>query len=235
MPGSPSGGMVKDLITSPAGNIVIALCTDFKIYVWKGLTWRKPQGPIMHELRISSVQDVAYLDRPTLNGIHLITNDQRSKYFRYTKSHSKEQESDVARIGPFSDGTYVTRTQEQIPGGFASKYTIIANGAKQREFYHCEAAKSIWRTDSDAAIVMDTYIVTTGQGLVNFWSKAGRLVKSYRLGAKYEGWRGIALAGKHTVIAFDDTLTEATVWEFPQQGPEECAPPLALGKRHTLD
>ncbi|KAJ9484643.1 hypothetical protein VN97_g8725 [Penicillium thymicola] len=75
MPGSPGGGMVKDLLTSPAVNIVIALCTDFKLYVWKDLTWSKCQRSIAHELRIFSVQDAAYLERATLSGIHLITID----------------------------------------------------------------------------------------------------------------------------------------------------------------
>ncbi|KAJ6018461.1 hypothetical protein N7499_003742 [Penicillium canescens] len=216
MPGCINVGIIKELSTSPAGNIVVALCTDFKIYVWRNLTWRNIQGSIAHDLRIFSVQDVAHLGRLTLNGIRLITIDKRSEFVPYTRSDSQHQEPDAARIGRFSDGTYVTRTQAQVPGGFASKYTIIANGEQRHEFYHCNGANCIWRTDSDAAIVMDdTYIVTAGQGFVNFWSKAGKLVSTHRLGAKYKEWRGIALAGKHTVIAFDDTLTEATVWDFP--------------------
>ncbi|KAJ5751516.1 uncharacterized protein N7511_008481 [Penicillium nucicola] len=235
MPGTPSGGIVKDLLTSPAGNVVIALYTDFKIYIWRNLTWKKLQGSIAHELRIFFVQDVAYLDRPTLNGLHLMMMDQRCRFLRYAQSHSKDQDPDEIRIGLFSDGTYVTRSQEQVPGGFASKYTIIANGAKQRAFYHYQAANYIWRTDSDAAIVLDTYIVTTGLGLVHFWSKAGKLVKSYRLGAKYEGCRGIALAGQHTVIAFDDRLTEATVWEFPRHDINDFASPTVPGRRYALE
>jgi hypothetical protein len=231
MPGSPGSGMVKDLLTSPAGNIVIALCIDFKIYVWRDLTWSKVHGSIAHELQIFSVQDAAYLERATLNGIYLVTTDQRKQFFRYTRSHPKDQEPEIGRTEPFSDGTYVITTQEEVPGGLSSKYTIIANGTRIREFYHCRAASFAWYSDFHAAIVMDTYIVTIGQGSVSFWSKAGRMVKSYRLGARYQGCHGIALAGKHTVIAFDDTLTEAILWEFPRQCPDDCAPPLAFRNR----
>lgn len=60
-------------------------------------------------------------------------------------------------------------------------------------------------------------------------------MRGYRLGVIYEGCHGLALAGKHTLIVFDDTLAEATVWEFPRQTADEYAPPLALVKCDILD
>jgi hypothetical protein len=81
MTGSSGGGMAKDLLTSPAENIVIALKTDSKVYVWLDLKWSKVQGSIAHELQIFSLQDRAYLERATLNGIYLVTIYQRRQFF----------------------------------------------------------------------------------------------------------------------------------------------------------
>jgi hypothetical protein len=46
------------------------------------------------------------------------------------------------------------------------------------------------------------------------WALPWWLVRSHQLGSKYRVRRGIALVGKYTVFAFDDELTEATIWEF---------------------
>jgi hypothetical protein len=37
LPGSPNVGIIKELSTSLIGNVVVALCTDFKVYAWRNL------------------------------------------------------------------------------------------------------------------------------------------------------------------------------------------------------